>query len=272
MADSKALSDLSPGDIAIALQDVQFAYATAPVLCDITLSFRPGELTCVIGPNGSGKSTLAGLMVGLHTPTGGRIEVMHAPLATMPHRQRARWISLVPQRSLCSFDFTVMELVAMGRYHATGATDGRRLPAADEAAIEEAMRLAGVSHLANRLITELSMGEQQRVGIARMLAQDTPVVILDEPTASLDLQHQLELMDLLEAIKKQGCCLVLITHDLNIAAQCADNVVALHQGRIAARGKPAEVLCDQVLGEVFGVRLQARGDTMGFVLNRKSAD
>jgi iron complex transport system ATP-binding protein len=238
----------------VSMTDVSFAYGAVPVLQQLNFSFSQSTINFIVGPNGSGKSTIAGLLGGMLQPNGGEIRLLGRPSGVVSHRDRSHLLALVPQKLVCPFDYSVTEFIRMARYHRTDEISGHRLPTSDSDALAEAMRLAGVQHLTGRAFHELSVGEQQRVAIARMLAQDTPIIVMDEPTSALDIEHQLSLLNLIRRIREQGGCVIWITHDLPLVLQHADSVLVLSEGTVAAAGPPHTALDDATLEAVFHVR------------------
>jgi iron complex transport system ATP-binding protein len=220
----------------------------------VTLSFLPGRLTALAGPNGSGKSTLLRLVSGLWTPTEGKVELDGRPLRSYARRELARRIAIVPQDTHLSFAFTVRETVAMGR-HAHVSRFAREGPL-DRQAIDEAMTRADISHLGERLVTELSGGERQRVLIARSLATEAETILLDEPTANLDIAHALDVLTLCRRLADEGRAVVVALHDLNAAATYATHTVLMKAGGIAAIGTTRELLAPEAIRDVFGVDVE----------------
>jgi iron complex transport system ATP-binding protein len=241
-----------------------------PVLGPLDLQIPPGAFLGVLGPNGSGKTTLLRALAGVARPTTGEISFWNRPIREYRPADVARLVGVVPQQFSLEFGFTVAEMVAMGRY----AHGGRYAPArhggrdgsgghadsdahssADERAVVDAMAQTGVSELADRLVTELSGGERQRALIAQTLAQESPVLLLDEPLNNLDLNHQLEIMQLLGRLHKAGRTIIVVLHDLNVAAQYCEHLLLLNHGRVAAEGSATEILDPRVILEVFKVRV-----------------
>jgi len=243
----------APGLEALGLS---FAYRPgAPVLAGLDLAARPGRLRFRLGRNGSGKTTLLRCLLGRLAPSGGQIRLMGIPLSGRRPRERARLLAYVPQQPQSAFAFTVRELVLMGRHAHTGAL-GLAGPADLEAA-ERALEAAGLSRLAERTLEELSGGEAQCAMIARALAQEPRVLLLDEPASHLDLAHQVRVHRLLrELAAERGVALVCVSHDINLAARFADELCFLQGGRVAASGAPADVLRKELLEAVFGVRVR----------------
>ncbi len=260
-------SDTSPGNArttaapVFRLTDVRFGYADAPVLRDMRVEIAAGSFTGIIGPNGAGKTTLLRLLTGMRQPDAGEVRCMDRRIESIPPRQRALLMALVPQFEETVFAFPVRDMVLMGRApHVRGWGFER---AEDDEAAERAMRLAGVLDLAGRSVTDLSGGELHRVLIARALAQDTPILLLDEPNAHLDLRHQVALFELLRALHAEGRSIVCVTHDLNLAARYCERLLLLADGGIAADGAPLDVLTPACIKEHFGVRADVRADALG---------
>nr|WP_281371938.1 heme ABC transporter ATP-binding protein [Modestobacter versicolor] len=218
-----------------------------PVLHDVTLPVRAGELLVLAGPNGAGKSTLLGALAGDLAPTAGCVRLAGADVRRLRADELARRRSVMPQDHRVAFSFRVRQLVEMGR------APWRRTPRADEddALVDAALAAADVPHLADRLYPTLSGGERARTAFARTLAQDCPVLLLDEPTAALDVQHQERLLAHTRSLTRGGAAAVAVLHDLNLAAGHADRVALLAGGRLRALGTPAEVLTADLLSEVY---------------------
>ena len=233
----------------IEARHVTFTYGREPVLSDVSLAVRPGEMLGVIGPNGSGKSTLLRLLSGVLEPTAGEILVHGRRLPDYVRRDLARQVAVVPQDTVIEFPFSVTEVVLMGRSPHLGgfAFEGDR----DVAAARDAMARTGVVHLADRSIHALSGGERQRVVLARALAQDTPILLLDEPGAFLDIRHEVEIYDLLRDLQGDGKSIITVLHDLNLAALYCERVALLQRGRLFRLGTPAEVITYAALTEVY---------------------
>jgi iron complex transport system ATP-binding protein len=240
------------------LRDVHFAYPVAARrrarpfrLGALSLDIAAGEVLSVIGPNSAGKTTLVRLLTGVLTPSPGEIRLDGRPLARMTPWEIARVVAVVPQDVPAAFPFTVEQLVLMGRYpHAPDRFFER---AVDRAAARDAMAATGVLDLAVLPLDELSGGERQRALLGRALAQEPRLLILDEPTAHLDLRYQAECAALLRRLNRErGVTVVLVSHDLGLAAALSDRILLLHEGRIARLGPPAEVLEEATLETVFG--------------------
>ena len=221
---------------------------------DVSLEVAPARITALVGPNGAGKSTVLRLLAGLWRPTAGRAALEGADLSDLPRRRLARRISFVPQETRIDVPFTVQELVMMGRHPHLGRFDAPGPE--DEEAVAGALARADVTHLAGRLVTELSGGERRRAVIARSLATGSNVILLDEPTANLDIDHVIETLTLLRSLAASGATIAIALHDLNAVARWADEVAVLDTGWLQACGPPAEVLDDDLVASVFGVRVE----------------
>ena len=223
--------------------NVSFRYAAgAPLVVDgVTVRLGDGALAGVLGPNGSGKTTLLRLLSGTRRPTAGRVLLGERPLEQLSRRDAAKQIAVVPQETELAFEYRAIEIVLMGRHPHLGVftVEGP----ADVRIAEQALAATGTSHLANRFFHELSGGEKQRVVIAAALAQSANLLLLDEPTASLDLGFQLEIASLLQQLNQQhGVTMVVSTHDLNLAASICRELILMRDGRMLAAGPTTEVL------------------------------
>ncbi|MDH7514547.1 MAG: ABC transporter ATP-binding protein [Bacteroidota bacterium] len=239
-------------DAVVALHRVTFSYAATPVLRDVSLHVKRGDFTCVIGPNGAGKTTLLRIITGYLKPRTGDVSLFGRSPRGMRERERALLAALVPQTERYTFPLSVRAMVQLGRYpHSAGLGFET---SKDREKVNEAMRLAGVEAFAGRLVSSLSGGEQHRVSIARALAQDTPLILLDEPNAHLDIRHQVRLFELLRALhRNERKTIICVTHDLNLASTFADLIVLLDNGAIVACGTPTCVLRRETLSRHFGV-------------------
>ena len=235
----------------LALEGVDVSLGGKPVVRGVSARFGRGRLVALAGPNGVGKTTLLRAIAGL-APHGGSIVLDGTVVGTLTPRQRARRFAYLPQGHAVHWPLPVRDIVALGRTP-HGAMDPARLPAADAAAVDRAMRATGVQGFADRPVTLLSGGERARVALARVLAVEAPVILADEPTAALDPRYQIEVMALLAAAAAGGALVLAVTHDLGLAARYADEVVVMAHGTVAAHGPPAEALSAAVLRDVFGV-------------------
>jgi iron complex transport system ATP-binding protein len=223
-----------------------------PVLHDVSLELQPGHLVALVGPNGAGKTTLLRALAGL-LPSTGAVHVGGDALADLTLRARARRFGYLPQGHVVHWPLDVKDVVALGRFP-HGATDPGRLSPEDEAAVLRAMQATDVVAFASRRVTELSGGERSRVALARVLAVEAPIVLADEPTASLDPRYQLDVMTNLRAVADRGVLVIVVTHDLSLAARFADTVLVMSEGRLVAQAAPAEALSDQIMADVFRVQ------------------
>jgi iron complex transport system ATP-binding protein len=238
-------------DLCYRLTDVSFRYTQDWILRDFVLEVVEGEIIGLIGPNGSGKTTLVKLMAGLLRPQIGRVLLHGEDLAARPRREIARQVAVVPQDSPMLFPFTVGELVLMGRF---AHQVGWGWESAEDLRIARlAMQAMDVWHLADRTVQDLSGGERQRAMIARALAQQSRILLLDEPTAFLDINHQMEIYAILKGLHRdRGVTVVLVSHDLNLASQYCDRLVLLHEGQAYRTGPPGEVLTADHIRTVYG--------------------
>jgi iron complex transport system ATP-binding protein len=242
--------EIEVGTIAWSLRGVRFQHreATRPAVDDVTLQIPSGRMTALLGPNGAGKSTLLQLLLGTLTPGRGDVDFDGRPIAAWTRKELALAIGVVPQGETEPL-FTVREMVAMGRYPHLGAWQRER--AADIAAIEHAMARCSVAQFAERGLSTLSGGERQRVRLARAIAQEAPVLVLDEPTNSLDVRHEMTTFALLRKLRDEGATVVVATHNLNLAARYADELVLLHAGRVAAHGTAHDVLSSERIEAIY---------------------
>jgi iron complex transport system ATP-binding protein len=240
-------------DSLLSLSGVDFRYGEKPVLQQVSLGLPRGHFLGLVGPNGSGKTTLLRLAAGLLKPLSGRVMLAGRSLEEMGRAQIARQLALLPQSANLPPSFTVWELVLMGRTPYVGFL-GRETPA-DIAAVERAIAMARCEQLADRRAEELSGGERQRVLLARALAQEPEVLLLDEPTAHLDLQHQIGVLELVSEMAREGLAVLAVFHDLNLAACYCDRLAMLSEGRLIAEGAPEKVLTRELLGRLFQVDL-----------------
>ncbi len=243
----------------LAAESVTLAYDQRVIARELSVEIPDRSFTVVVGPNACGKSTLLRALARLLKPTAGRVLLDGRAIGSLPARTVARTLGLLPQTSVAPDGITVSGLVARGRYPHQGLL--RQWSAEDERIVEESMTATGVSALADRYVDELSGGQRQRVWIAMALAQQTPLLLLDEPTTYLDIQHQIDVLDLCADLHEQrGRTLVAVLHDLNQAARYATHLIAMREGRIEAQGPPAEILTAGLVERVFGVRCRVVED------------
>ena len=235
----------------LAAQQLEVTLSGRTVLHDVSLSLPSGQLVALVGPNGAGKTTLLRALAGLVSSTG-TIEVGGDHLSSLSLRERAKRFGYLPQGHLVHWPLPAKDVVALGRYP-HGATDPARLSPRDEQAVLRAMQATNVVEFSERPVTELSGGERSRVALARVLAVEAPIVLADEPTASLDPRYQIDVMINLRSAADRGVLVVVVTHDLGLAARFADTVLVLSDGRLVAQGKPAQALSEQVMADVFRI-------------------
>ena len=240
-------------DALVKICDLSFGYKACEILHKVSLCLKKGEILGIVGPNGSGKSTLIKLISGLYVPWKGEVFLKDRPVASYSRKEIARSIASVSQEIEKDFPFTVREVVAMGRapYMGRFAIENE----VDKAIIEEAMELTDILHYAHRFPYQLSGGERQRMVIARALAQEPEILLMDEPTSHLDLNHQMEINSLIMRMKEEkGLAVVYVTHDLSSAAECCSRIILLGEGQIHAEGTPEVVITAKNIDAVYGCR------------------
>lgn len=236
----------------LAARAVTLAYEQRVISTDLTVEVPHGGFTAIIGPNACGKSTLLRSLARLLKPRDGSVVLDGQDIHRYPAKEVARRLGLLPQTATAPDGITVADLVARGRYPHQSLL--RQWSAADETAVAHAMAATGVTELSTRRVDELSGGQRQRVWVAMVLAQETSLLLLDEPTTFLDIAHQVELLDLFADLNRtRGCTLVAVLHDLNQAARYADHLIAMRDGSVVAAGPPSEVLTADLVEAVFGL-------------------
>jgi iron complex transport system ATP-binding protein len=230
---------------------VSVRLAGRAVLRDVSFALQPGHLVALVGPNGAGKTTLLRALAGL-IASDGAIHIGGEALSQLSLRERAKRFAYLPQGHVVHWPLPARDIVALGRYP-HGATDPSRLSPRDSEAVARAMQAADVTELAARRVTELSGGERSRVALARVFAVEAPVILADEPTASLDPRHQIDVMKGLRAAADKGTLVIVVTHDLGLAARFADTLLVLSDGRLVSQGQPADALTDRIMADVFRV-------------------
>jgi iron complex transport system ATP-binding protein len=247
---------------AINVKNLSHSFGENLVLQNITFQIPSKDFFIIIGPNGSGKTTLMKVISGILKPQNGRVVIMDRSIDQYHRKALARTIAFVPQMLSVDFPFTVTEMVLMGRSPYLGI-----LGLEEEKDMEiarQAIAFTGMENLAHRKLDQLSGGEQQRVFIARAICQEPDVMLLDEPTASLDLAYQVRIMDLMERLKNEkGITIVMVSHDVNLAAMYADHLLLLHDGQVLCQGLPDEVLTYKTLEEAYGCTLLVDESPLG---------
>lgn len=245
----------------LSAEGVTLAYGDRTIVDTLDLSLPPGRVTAIVGANACGKSTLLKAMARLLSPSAGRVLLDGKAIHRMPTKQVARVLGLLPQSPVAPDGIAVSDLVSRGRHPHQGALS--RWTRTDDDAVARALDATDTAHLADRHVDQLSGGQRQRVWIAMALAQETDVLLLDEPTTFLDISHQIDVLDLLTDLNRErGTTVAMVLHDLNLAARYADHLVAMAAGRIVAAGTPDEVLTEDTVQEVFGLRSRVVPDPL----------
>ncbi|MBP7332444.1 MAG: putative siderophore transport system ATP-binding protein YusV [Firmicutes bacterium ADurb.Bin373] len=243
--------------VTLKINDIECSYGAVKVLNGLTFSISSGSFTGIIGPNGSGKSTLLKSLSRVLKPVKGTVLLNEKDLYRMGPQEVAKKMAVVPQETAVNFSFTVKDIVIMGRSPHLGRfqNEGEK----DFAAARQAMALTGTLHLADRLITAVSGGERQRVIIARALTQEPEIILLDEPTSHLDINHQVEILSLLQRLNRENnLTIISVFHDLNLAAQYCDSLILMKKGAVFTVGEPAAVLTSGNIKEVYGASVLVR--------------
>jgi iron complex transport system ATP-binding protein len=247
---------------AIHVENLTFAYEQKPVLRQVSFSINTGTFFIIIGPNGSGKTTLLKILAGTLKIQSGRLDILGMAVQTLSRKSLARAVALVPQLVPLEFPFSVLEFVLMGRYPHLGVLGWEQ--SNDIEIAQQAMQFTGVEYLADRKMNQLSGGERQRVLIARAICQQSQIILLDEPTASLDLAYQVQIMDLMEKLKQEmGTTVIMVSHDVNLAALYAEQLMLLKDGQIVKQGPSVEVLTFQNLELAYGCKLLVDESPLG---------
>ena len=243
----------------IEVEGLRVGYDKRTVIPELDVVIPDGSFTVIVGPNACGKSTLLRSLARLLKPTAGHVLLDGAEISSYPAKEVARRIGLLPQTSIAPDGITVLDLVSRGRYPHQSLL--RQWSDADEAAVTDALAATNTTELSARFVDELSGGQRQRVWVAMSLAQQTPLLLLDEPTTFLDIAHQVELLDLFAELNTSGDrTLVAVLHDLNQAARYATHLIAMKDGRIIAQGAPSDIVTADMVLEVFGLRCRILTD------------
>ncbi|MEO0094830.1 MAG: ABC transporter ATP-binding protein [candidate division WOR-3 bacterium] len=240
--------------VAVELSNVNFAYNQKSVLREIALKIGEGEFVGIIGPNGAGKSTILRIMARILTRFTGNVYVMGRNIKVIKQKEFARIVAFVPQETHFQHNYSIEDIVNMGRY--PYLEPFQYFKKEDIQAVEWAIKQTGLSEFRKRLINSISSGERQMVVIARALAQNPQILLLDEPTSHLDIQHQTKIMGLLEMLNKNGMTVVLVNHDLNLASQFCKKLILLHQGRIYKIGTPQQLINKDTILNVYGIETE----------------
>lgn len=239
-------------------EGLRLQYQSRLVAEDISLSIPRGAFTAIIGPNACGKSTLLRALSRLLKPHAGRVLLEGEDIAGLAPRALARKLAMLPQAPLAPEGISVGDLVGRGRYPHQSLL--RQWSDADALATAAAMDATGIAHLADRPLTDLSGGQRQRAWIAMVLAQETPILLLDEPTTWLDIVHQIELLELLSKLQKDGRTVVAVLHELNLAFRYADHLIAMREGQVIAEGAPQDIVTENLILQVFGLPAMVMAD------------
>lgn len=258
------VTEVQPGSDGVprlAAKGVTVGYGDRTVIDALDVTIPPGVVTTIIGPNGCGKSTLLRTLSRLLKPTNGSVVLDGEDIARLRTRDVAKKLGLLPQAPVAPEGLTVADLVARGRHpHQSWL---RQWSSDDASVVERALAMTGVADLADRPVDALSGGQRQRVWISMTLAQGTDLLLLDEPTTYLDLAHAVDVLDLVDDLHESGCTVVMVLHDLNLAARYSDNLIVMKDGSVLAQGHPREVLTAELLHEAFGLRAVVIDDPVG---------
>lgn len=239
--------------------NLEAGYDKKIIVNGIDIVIPNNKISVIIGANASGKSTLLKTLARLIKPTRGEIDIDGRGISQFPPKQLAQVLGLLPQSPIVPEGITVSDLVARGRYPYQSFLKG--MEKKDYEVVEEALDIMGITELANRSVDELSGGQRQRVWIAMALAQQTDILLLDEPTTYLDIAYQVEILDLLTDLnRKRGTTIVMVLHDINLSARYADYIFAVHEGKLVAKGSPSEVISEKLIRQVFGLECTVIND------------
>lgn len=237
-------------------KDIGFSYNGTQVLSQINLSIEPGRMLGILGANGAGKSTLLKVLCGVLKPKSGEALFNNKSISSLDRREIAKGIAYIPQDPMFAFPFTVNEVVLMGRAPYIGRFEFER--EIDQEIASEALESVGISHLRNRLISEISAGERQLTSIARGLVQEPKIMILDEPATYLDVKHRTEIMNILKGLKERDISIIAATHDIFSSLFYFDEILILKDGKILAEGKSDEVVNSEILSSAYGIQVSVK--------------
>lgn len=249
---SSLLGDTRQPDVRLEARDLGMGYAQTTIIDDLNLLIPSGKVTAIVGPNGCGKSTLLAGLARLHKPSAGQVLLDGKVIGSLPSRDVARRLALLPQDASAPDGLTVSELIRFGRQPHQSLL--RQWSEEDQAIVEAALVAADLVDLADRPLESMSGGQRQRAWIAMAIAQATPLLLLDEPTSALDLGHQIEVFELIRQLAAAGKTVVMVVHDLSSACRYADHLIAMHQGHIVASGTPQEIVTPELVEHLYGVR------------------
>ena len=249
---SSLLGDTRQPDVRLEAHELSMGYAQTTIIDDLNLLIPSGQVTAIVGPNGCGKSTLLAGLARLHKPSAGQVLLDGKVIGSLPSRDVARRLALLPQDASAPDGLTVSELIRFGRQPHQSLL--RQWSEEDQAIVEAALVAADLVDLADRPLESMSGGQRQRAWIAMAIAQATPLLLLDEPTSALDLGHQIEVFELIRQLAAAGKTIVMVVHDLSSACRYADHLIAMHQGHIVASGSPKEIVTPELVEHLYGVR------------------
>ena len=236
------------------MANLKFGYKRDLVLDKISFNIKKGRFVSIIGPNGSGKSTILKTLNNLYTPWEGQIFIEGSNIKKIKKKELARKIALVPQNTNIDYRFTVEDVVLMGRHPHKGRF--QREDANDYHIVHEALGMTNTLHLKDRIITEVSGGERQRVIIAKAIAQNPSIILLDEPTSHLDINHQIEILNLLRKLNREnGITIILVIHDINLGARYSDEIIMINKGKVLGIGSPEEVITRENIGLAYNLKV-----------------
>ncbi|WP_417311752.1 ABC transporter ATP-binding protein [Ectopseudomonas khazarica] len=257
---SSLLADARPTDVSLEARELSMGYAQSLIIDTLNLTIPSGQVSAIVGPNGCGKSTLLAGLARLHKPSAGSVLLDGKAIGSLPSREAARRLALLPQDASAPDGLTVSELIRFGRQPHQSLL--RQWSEEDQAIVDAALAAADLVELADRPLESMSGGQRQRAWLAMAIAQTTPLLLLDEPTSALDLGHQIEVFELIRELAAAGKTIVMVLHDLSSACRYADHLIAMHQGRIVASGSPNDIVTPQLVERLYGVRCTLLSDPL----------